>query len=70
MPHQIQCPRCRRVGLVRVEHVIRGHQFDKAHYCGACEHQWLVAEVAAPPNAPHSPLPKARTRIFRPKRPH
>jgi predicted RNA-binding Zn-ribbon protein involved in translation (DUF1610 family) len=49
---QLVCPRCGKVGLVRVEHVIRGHHATRSYDCGACEHTWTLPE---PPPAPAKP---------------
>jgi hypothetical protein len=64
--HQTPCQNCGKIGLVRTERVIKGNTFTKWFYCGACEHQWAVAD--APNPAPPLPkLPKPRTRSYGPK---
>jgi hypothetical protein len=68
VPHQIPCPSCTRIGLVRVEHVITGKLASRAYYCGGCDHEWCVDEHPPIPPPTFSPLPKARTRRYGPKR--
>jgi transcription elongation factor Elf1 len=41
-PQAIACPRCRRVGLVRMETIIRAALSVRALFCGACGHQWTA----------------------------
>jgi hypothetical protein len=64
--HQTPCQNCGKVGLVRTEHVIKGNVFAKSFYCGACEHQWSVADDPKPA-ASFRQLPKPRTRSYGPK---
>jgi transcription elongation factor Elf1 len=68
VPYQIECPRCAKTGLVRVEHVIKAGSATRTFYCGACEHQWSLAEPGQPIATPPPPLPKPRTRSYGPKR--
>ena len=51
MPHRIACPQCLRIGLVRVERVIKGAAATKTYYCGACDFGWATpdSDVATPP---------------------
>ena len=44
MANPIQCVHCKRVGLVRVEHIVKAELTFLSYYCGACNHIWLVAE--------------------------
>jgi len=37
------CPRCRRTGFIRSEHVIKGANEIRSYYCGACDFSWDVA---------------------------
>jgi transposase-like protein len=46
MPDRTVCPRCKSVGLVRSEHVIKGGKAERHYYCGACEHSWITVEGA------------------------
>jgi hypothetical protein len=68
VPYQIQCPSCTKVGLVRVEHVIKGATASRAFYCGGCEHQWSIADLREPAAPLRPPFPKPRTRSYGPKR--
>ena len=68
MPYHTPCPNCLRLGLVRVEHVIKGGAVSKAFYCGGCEHQWTIVEVGEPEPPHPEPLPKARTHEYGPHR--
>ena len=40
MPHSIECPRCRKVGLVRLETVIQGDAAERQYQCGRCSYGW------------------------------
>lgn len=44
MPSRMSCPRCKRVGFVRQEHVIRGSFAAAAYDCGHCGYAWTVTE--------------------------
>jgi len=35
-----QCPLCGRMGVVRLQHVIRGEQAALEWRCQACEREW------------------------------
>ena len=49
MPDTLRCPRCHKVGLVRLETVIRGRRSLRHFYCGACAYEWeLKHEGSAP----------------------
>jgi hypothetical protein len=41
----ITCPRCRHVGLVRFETVIKAGIAYKTFYCGRCQHTWRSADL-------------------------
>jgi predicted RNA-binding Zn-ribbon protein involved in translation (DUF1610 family) len=49
VPHQIPCPNCGEVGLVRWERVITGRFVSLYYDCGRCEHHWMVVESATRP---------------------
>ena len=40
----IACLRCKRVGLVRRERVIKADRALTDHYCGSCEAFWTLAD--------------------------
>jgi len=42
-----RCPRCDRVGFVRLETVVRGGRTSRSYYCGGCEYTWEIAEGEA-----------------------
>ena len=44
VPDKTACPRCNKVGLVRLETVIKGGQSRLHYYCGACAHEWELTE--------------------------
>ena len=44
MPHDLECPRCGRIGLVRAEQVITGSVTTHAYYCGGCDYSWQGPE--------------------------
>jgi hypothetical protein len=60
MAYRIECPMCRRVGLVRAEQVIIGASAAKAYYCGGCNHQWAISEPAAKSDGPQPLKPSSR----------
>ena len=60
---EVACPNCTKVGLARMDHVIRGAKATLAYYCGYCGHQWVLSQGPAEPPK-FSPLPKPRTRRF------
>ena len=43
MPATTPCAHCRKVGLVRREHVIQRGRYEIQYYCGHCQHTWTVA---------------------------
>jgi hypothetical protein len=43
VPDTKPCPKCKKLGFIRVEHVIKGRQTLRLCYCGACLHEWVVA---------------------------
>jgi hypothetical protein len=47
MPDQTSCVYCRRIGLVRTEHVIKAGNAAIEHYCGNCERSWTVSDDEA-----------------------
>ena len=49
VPVRTKCPRCRKVGFVRLENVIKAGRAERHYYCGACNHNWQVVEEAEPP---------------------
>lgn len=51
----LACPRCKRVGLIRFETVIKSATTLRHYYCGGCEHTWSASEgPAAIGTAPRS----------------
>jgi hypothetical protein len=69
MPLNSPCPKCGKLGLIRMEHVIQGGRAMQVFYCGGCEYSWTSGDQihAATPDLPHQAMPKARTREFGPK---
>ena len=67
VPYQTPCPRCAHVGLVRLEHVIKGGVSKHAFYCGSCEHTWELVDGQTPEAAPRkrSRHPRLRVREIR-----
>jgi hypothetical protein len=51
MPDKTACPRCRKIGFVRLETVIKAGIVVRSFYCGACDNQWTVTEDASAPPA-------------------
>jgi hypothetical protein len=45
MAGKTTCPRCGRVGQLRVEHVIKGGKSYRSCECTACGHHWQLAET-------------------------
>lgn len=45
---RIPCPRCQKVGFVRIEHVIKAGQATRQCFCGACDYGWEVAGDGQP----------------------
>lgn len=50
VPDKTRCPRCRKVGFVRLENVIKGGRAERHYYCGSCNHDWQVVEESGPPD--------------------
>ena len=46
MPHTIECPRCRKIGLVRLETVIRGSESERQYQCGRCSYGWHERDMS------------------------
>ena len=49
MPRHInetECPRCRRIGSVQDEEVVRGNEPFVNYRCGACRYSWQVKDQA------------------------
>lgn len=59
MPARTPCAHCGTVGLVRLEHVIKGGHAFVRHYCGACEHVWDVTPKDEPGKTPTTKSPAA-----------
>ena len=62
MPHQIVCPKCGMLGLVRVEHIIRGNYATRRYECGGCEYAWMTPEAPPPPAKPVQPRWSSKVR--------
>lgn len=60
MAELISCPRCKKAGFIRIEHVIRGGRAVHSYYCGSCMYEWQMTE--------HEPSKKS-TRRRKPDRP-
>jgi DNA-directed RNA polymerase subunit RPC12/RpoP len=61
----IECPRCRKVGLVRLETVIRGHDSERQYQCGRCGYAWHERDMAVAADrrrTPPRPVPRERRR--------
>ncbi len=43
MTSRTACPKCERVGFVRLERIIKAGAEVESFYCGACEHEWRTA---------------------------
>jgi hypothetical protein len=52
MPDKTPCIHCRKIGLVRREHVVKGAYGAIEYYCGACDHSWRVPNTQAEGDAP------------------
>jgi DNA-directed RNA polymerase subunit RPC12/RpoP len=48
MSSRIECPYCRRVGLVRAERVFKGAGASTSYYCGGCNRTWERRDSPAP----------------------
>jgi hypothetical protein len=59
---QPPCPRCEDDLFVRKEQIISGRRFIQAFYCGRCNHEWQVAELAG-----DTPERRQRERRTRPR---
>ena len=44
MPDRTECPRCRKVGFVRYENVVKGGNAARHFYCGSCNYSWSIAD--------------------------
>jgi hypothetical protein len=44
MPDRTPCVKCKKVGFVRWERVLRGGHGFTDYYCGHCDHGWTVAD--------------------------
>jgi hypothetical protein len=55
VPGKTPCPRCGVVGLVRVEHVIKGGKSYRSLECMSCRHQWQALETGE--NVPNRDRP-------------
>jgi hypothetical protein len=44
MPDKPPCTRCKKIGFVRIENVVKGGIASKVFFCGACEFSWEVAD--------------------------
>jgi len=64
MPASTACAHCGTVGLVRLEHVIKGGHAILRHYCGSCDHTW--DEISN--RSPIKGSPKKTTTSERPER--
>ena len=53
MAARTECPKCHKVGFVRIEHVFTGRKGRRSCYCGACNYEWEVndpeEDQAGPP---------------------
>jgi transcription elongation factor Elf1 len=56
MPDTLRCPRCYKVGLVRLETVIRGRRSLRHFYCGACGHEWELTQEGSAPTKGHKEI--------------
>src|SRR5687767_8975446 len=66
VPHQIVCPKCGTLGLVRVEHIIRGVYASRAYDCGACDFTWTMPEPSQSAVKPPEPRWSSKTRRIGP----
>ena len=44
--NELECPRCRRIGSVQDEKVVRGKEPFVNYKCGACRYSWQVKDEA------------------------
>jgi transposase-like protein len=45
VPGKTTCPRCGKIGLVRVEHIIHAGQSYHSFECMDCTYQWQVLDT-------------------------
>ena len=43
MPDKTACPRCKKIGFVRLETVLSRGKEIRSFYCGACDHSWEIS---------------------------
>jgi hypothetical protein len=41
---RLQCPRCRKAGVVRFENVVQGDAAERHFFCWECDYSWAVAD--------------------------
>ena len=44
VPDTTACARCKKIGFVRMERVVRAGHSMRAYYCGSCNYSWQVAD--------------------------
>jgi len=52
------CPRCKKVGLVRQELVIKAEKTERHYYCDACDSSWQVTDDGKSVTAPYELPPE------------
>lgn len=62
VPYQMPCPKCAKVGFIRMERVITGSLATKAYFCGSCEHGWQVSDRPVEP--PLDPNQRRKPQAF------
>jgi hypothetical protein len=66
VPYTLECPRCRKVGLVRLETVIRGTESERQYQCGRCNYGWHERDMTVAADrrrsAQQRPVPHDRRR--------
>lgn len=45
MGYQTPCVKCRKTGVVRIEHVFNGDSSSTLYYCERCEHEWTTIDA-------------------------
>jgi transposase-like protein len=40
----ISCPRCKKSGFIRIEHIIQAGRTVHSYFCGACTYRWEISE--------------------------
>jgi hypothetical protein len=45
VPHSIECFRCHKVGLIRLETVVRADHAVRHYHCGRCDYAWSEADL-------------------------